>query len=339
MNSLVRISIIASMLNCTVAHSEDGTSPTESPRQYVVTYTTEIQNLPEGAQAVDLWFPVPVDTDGQKVTGVEVVHPQGGAMATEPEYGNTMYHYRFEAPFARHLVDGKLGAELKFEIHRTEIVVAEAKNLTPIQRVSLKTDFNAYLQENRLIPTDGPIDALAAELQLEGLPPIHAAKRIYDYLIDTFTYDWQIEGGGEGDVRWACDAKSGDCSDYHSVFLALCRNQGIPADHEFGFPIRTKRPEGRIPSYHCWARFYVEGIGWIPIDASEADKHPELRDYNFGSQSVKLLKFTHGRDVMLEPPQQGPPLNRYVYPYFEVDGKPHDDYRWAVRFKDTTAAE
>ena len=119
-------------------------------------------------------------------------------------------------------------------------------------------------------------------------------------------------------------------------FIAVCRNLGIPADHEFGFLIRTKEHAGEIKSYHCWARFQVEGVGWIPLDASEADKHPELREYNFGSQSVDLLKFSHGRDVTLVPPQSGPPLNRFIYPYAEADGKPlaTESVKFAVFFKD-----
>ena len=111
------------------------------------------------------------------------------------------------------------------------------------------------------------------------------------------------------------------------------RNQGIPADHEFGFPIRSKAAEGRIPYYHCWPRFYVEGVGWIPLDISEADKHPDLREYNFGSQSADLLKFTHGRDITLVPKQAGPPLNKFIHPYAEIDGAPMEQVPHVVTFK------
>jgi hypothetical protein len=29
-----------------------------------------------------------------------------------------------------------------------------------------------------------------------------------------------------------------------------------------------------------------------------------------------------GRDIRLDPPQQGGPLNYFIYPYAELDGKP-----------------
>lgn len=296
-----------------------------------------IKDVPKGARAIDLWLPVASDTDGQRVTRTKVNWPNGGMIATEPKYGNRIYHVRFEAPFDNLIKSEKLGAELSYDIERTEIVVPEAKEVAQSAPQKDPKDFFPYLQPNSLIPITGRIETIAQGLNLENDGPILAARKIYDYLIDEMTYDWQADGAGEGDVLWACDSKTGDCTDYHSMFLALCRNRGIPADHEFGFPIRSPRESGRIPSYHCWGRFYVEGVGWIPIDASEADKHPELRAYNFGSQADNLMKFTHGRDVVLEPPQQGPPINYFIHPYVEIDGKKHDGIDYTVRYKNLTA--
>ncbi|MEK7793432.1 MAG: transglutaminase-like domain-containing protein [Candidatus Hydrogenedentota bacterium] len=302
-------------------------------RDVQLTYTATVPTIPEDAKVIDLWLPVAQDTDGQTVSKVTVNYPEGGAIATERGHGNKIWHKRFEAPFDDDLHDGAIGAEIAFEIHRTEIVVQQAKDLSPTPKVTGK--FAKYLEPNRLIPINiDPINATAENLYLKDAAPIVAARRIYDWLITEFTYNWKAPGAGTGDVRWACDSKTGDCTDYHSTFLALCRNQGIPADHEFGYPIRLKTSEGKIPSYHCWARFHVEGVGWIPIDASEADKHPEIREYNFGSQSQDLLKFTHGRDVVLTPPQQGPPLNVFIHPYVEIDGKPYEEVTEAVYFRD-----
>ena len=302
-------------------------------RSVELRYTATLTNLPPGVRVVDLWLPVAQDADGQKVSRVTVNYPQGGRIAAESRYGNKVWHKRFKSPFARDLHDGSLGAEIVFEMHRAEIVVPEAKALATLPKAKSKSD--TYLAENRLIPLGlEPLKTLAGDLRLESEPPIRAARKIYDWLIKEFTYNYKAAGAGRGDVRWACDAKTGDCTDYHSVFLALCRGQGIPADHEFGFPIRTKNREGRISSYHCWARFYVPGAGWIPVDVSEADKHPELREYNFGSLTADLMKFTHGRDVTLVPPQAGPPLNSFIEPYAEVDGKPYDAVALSVYYKD-----
>jgi transglutaminase-like putative cysteine protease len=42
-------------------------------------------------------------------------------------------------------------------------------------------------------------------------------------------YDKTGTGWGRGDVLYACDAKKGNCTDFHSLFIAMARSQGIPA--------------------------------------------------------------------------------------------------------------
>jgi hypothetical protein len=54
--------------------------------------------------------------------------------------------------------------------------------------------------------------------------------------------------------------------------------------------------------------------GWIPVDISEAWKRKEKRDYFFGSHDVHRMPFSRERDLSLNPPQQGKPLNYFVYP-------------------------
>jgi transglutaminase-like putative cysteine protease len=313
-----------------VAVAECGDRPREVT--YEFTYTAQITDLPKSATNVDLWIPVPSDSQGQRVNRVTVLRPSGGQVRTEPQYQNRIFHYRFRGPFGK--AQSPPGAELVFDVVRTEVVIPEAKALKANGHVGKPNALDIYLRPNRLIPIGGKVSQIADGLNLPKHDPLRVGRRLYDYLIDTMVYDWKAPGAGRGDVLWACDSKTGDCTDYHSTFIALCRSQGIPADHEFGFPIRTQAKAGTIAHNHCWARFWVDGVGWIPVDISEADKHPELREYNFGALTPKLLKLTHGRDIMLVPPQAGERLNIFVYPYAEVDGSPTQAVTWSMSFKE-----
>ncbi|MBI2424685.1 MAG: transglutaminase domain-containing protein [Candidatus Hydrogenedentes bacterium] len=316
------------ILGAAIPTVADESSGPKSCRAKLV-YSCAITDVPEGAATIDLWMPAPSDARGQVVHSAKVNYPAGGAIATEQVYSNRIFHARFTAPFDPE----SLRAELEFEIERTEVVVPEATTMTVSGAVADTAALAPYLAPNRLIPVDGRIDALAKELNLDSSNPIKIARFLYDHLIDSMAYNWKAVGAGKGDVLWACDSKTGDCTDYNSLFLALCRNQGIPADHGFGFPIKGTQKSGIIPFYHCWAQFYVEGAGWIPIDPSEADKHPELRDYNFGSQDARLMKFSHGRDIVLVPPQQGEPINYFIHPYVEVDGKPSQAFKRTMTYE------
>jgi len=81
----------------------------------------------------------------------------------------------------------------------------------------------------------------------------------------------------------------------------------------------------------------VQGIGWIPIDASEAWKHKEKIEYFFGATDTNRLMMTLGRDIRLHPAQAGGPLNYSVYPYAELDGRPFTQLKNDYSFRDDPA--
>jgi hypothetical protein len=46
------------------------------------------------------------------------------------------------------------------------------------------------------------------------------------------------------------------------------------------------------------------------------------------------VQFSIGRDLTLAPPQAGPPLNYFIYPYVEVDGKAFSSVNKKFSFRD-----
>ena len=116
----------------------------------------------------------------------------------------------------------------------------------------------------------------------------------------------------------------------------MARAEGIPARFEIGFPV-PGGAAGAIPGYHCWAEFFVNGVGWVPVDISEAWKDPQKHDYFFGALDANRVQFTIGRDLTLEPKQEGGPLNYFIYPYVEVDGKPFDGIEKRSSYQEAAA--
>jgi transglutaminase-like putative cysteine protease len=103
-----------------------------------------------------------------------------------------------------------------------------------------------------------------------------------------------------------------------------------------GFPLPEDQKEGEIPGYHCWAELYVEGIGWLPLDSSEANRHPEKRAAFFGGLDANRVQFTRGRDLVLEPPASQK-LNFFIYPRVEVDGAEHAAVKQRFSFAEIKA--
>ncbi len=154
--------------------------------------------------------------------------------------------------------------------------------------------------------------------------PLQKAHLIYDYVFRTMRYDKSGAGWGRGDSLWACDSKRGNCTDFHSLFASMARSQGVPVRFAIGFLLPAAKHEGSIPGYHCWADFYADNA-WIPVDISEAWKDQSKKDYFFGAHDENRVQFSVGRDIRLNPAQAGEPLNYFVYPYVESDGKKYEN--------------
>jgi transglutaminase-like putative cysteine protease len=182
------------------------------------------------------------------------------------------------------------------------------------------------LEPDAMIPLDGKVAAIAASLPDSGDPKA-TAKTLYDHTLDQMQYG-KPEGvpWGRGDAEWACDARVGNCTDFHSYFMGMARTKKIPARFEMGFSIPGgDEPVAKVPGYHCWAYFWSDAEGWVPVDISEADKAPEKAEYYFGTLDENRVTFTGGRDLLLTPRPAKGPLNFFVYPYAEVDGAEFKD--------------
>jgi transglutaminase-like putative cysteine protease len=194
------------------------------------------------------------------------------------------------------------------------------------------------LAPDALVPITGLPADLAVKVTEGKTEPLDKARAIYDYVFTTMRYDKTGTGWGRGDVLYACDAKKGNCTDFHSLFIAMARSQGIPARFEIGFPLPPEKHASDIAGYHCWADFFDPAHGWVPVDISEAWKHQEKRDYFFGAHDANRVEFTMGRDLTLNPKQDGKPLNYFVYPYVEVGNKEFSNVSTAFSFADVEGA-
>lgn len=272
-----------------------------------------------------LWVPIPHDDEYQKITDLKIDASAPYKISTD-ELGNRILSIESEK---------RPSVTVKFDCVRKEHLrpasAMGSKDLTAAERAK-------WLAPDRLVPLDDKIRAWAREVVTAAgaHTDLEMARAIYDHVVATVKYDKTGKGWGRGDIYYACDARRGNCTDFHAIFIGYARAMGIPARFSIGFPMPVERGQGTIAGYHCWAEFYAKGIGWIPIDASEAAKNPSMREYFFGTHDENRVEFSRGRDLLLTPRQTGDPLNYFVYPYAEADGKAVADldhvFSWTDNF-------
>ncbi len=283
-------------------------------------------NLPPITDSARMWIPLPSTDAFQTVEVKSIAAPRKPQVLEDKKFGNKVLYLTLEPE------DSGKTVTLRFAVQRKEkgVYPADAPADAPVDTPTLRS----FLRPQRLVPANDEFSDIAAKV-VEGKDgDLVRARALYDHTIDRMRYMKYGSGWGQGDAVYACDARTGNCTDFHSYFIALARASGIPARFAIGASIPSARDDGRINGYHCWAEFYTDGMWW-PVDISEADKCSALSTYYFGRHPANRIELSRGRDLEVEPGPASGPINFLAYPVLEVAGRP---VRVAVEFSFRRAA-
>jgi transglutaminase-like putative cysteine protease len=326
------LSLTALLAACPLASFSQADAPRVLNTRF--TYKATVPALPAGAKNLRVWLPVPSDSELQTISNLKVVSPDPYQITRDRLEGNRMVYVTVD------------GAKAPYEISVTFDVARKTAGLAHVKR-DLGADGRRYLGSDRLVPIDGRFAELGEEVAGTGRNAAEKMRRIYDHVVATMQYDYKKESPhlGEGDVAFVCDYKKGNCSDLHSYVISLARSQGVPAYLEYGFPVtgipvdNPLKVSGNVGGYHCWTWFYDDARGWLPLDASDGRRwldsnRADIKDKLVGELVLErsAVAFSKGRDIVLEPKQSGAPLNYFIYPYAEADGKPVEA-KWALSYQ------
>jgi len=260
--------------------------------------------LPEIKGEARLWIPLAKTDAFQTVTEEEISIPIKWEKIQDRDYGNDICVLHPQP------TDSGRDIELRYLVVRKEKSAYPANGEDPAR----------FLRPEKLVPVNETFKTLAAEATAGKKDDLERAKALYQHVLGRMRYDKSGTGWGRGDAIYACDARTGNCSDFHAYFIALARSSGIPARFAIGATIPADKKEGAIEGYHCWAEFFADGR-WVPVDISEAWKNPALADYYFGHNPANRFEMTRGRDLVVDPAPATGPINFLVYPLLEIDGK------------------
>lgn len=282
-------------------------------------------------EVVQLWTPYPLSDRDQIITDIKI----GGdysesAVYSDQKYSTPILYARWEKGAKNRKMT------FSFNVVRQEVIRRDF----PEKEVAWNpADYSMWLTGTSLGPIDGQVKILADKITEGQTTVLGKAKAIYDWICENMYRDPKTIGCGPGDVCSLLERPGGKCTDIHSVYVALCRAAGVPAREVFGIRQGKKTPTDITKWQHCWAEFYLPGYGWVPVDPAdvrkmmlkhdlklEDQKTKEYREYFWGAWDQYRVKLAMGRDLILNPPQHGSPINTFGYPYAEVGRKVLDWY-------------
>lgn len=312
-------------------------------------YLREEEGYPAGKVA-KVWLPIPQDDANQKITRIKITSDNDKAITaitTDSEGGRQAYIEWGEDvdPQYRH-------ATLTYDLYRKAVVRKDS--ISSLNKAVDEVKFEKYLKETYW---SGSLDSGIVKDTADSIVSAAGANTVYEkaYAIYDFMCDNMVRTDDKtvifGDVVSILKGykgeeggrNAGSCMDMNSVFVALCRAEGIPARTLYGFRFTTLGP-------NCRAEFYLPGYGWVPVDPALAikqgrglDAPPKtdhditwegIKDKYWGNAEENWICVNMGRDIWLDPPQSvdtggeykevlnpDGSINLFMFPYGEFGGE------------------
>lgn len=300
-------------------------------RRFESTYSVHVPEFSSSAKSVSVWVPFPTETRDQEIHSIDVECSADYDICYDSTYGNRMLRTTVDTSVEKSLTINIVTTATRFERSTNFHEFAYRDGADSPQA------FRAQLTPNRLIKFSPEIVEIANAIKVQHSGSVAIARAAYEHVLEHMKYDKTGDGWGSGDAEFACSIGKGNCTDFHSLFLAIIRACGVPGQFEIGMAFPTGMTGGDITAfkcgYHCWTSFYAHGIGWIPVDCSEAAQKLGLRDYFFGSIDENRFLLSVGRDLILPGREAREPVNFFTEPVIETDQGTAVYYEKKLSFK------
>lgn len=334
MSAITRATGVAVVLSAvlTASAGHHGAAAGSQELVYQTHHEAVIRDIPAGARTARIWLVVPREDPAQKIGKIRLTGPGKGSVVHGGTEGNRYAYFEVENPESTLTVAAEFTVKRR-EVH-TPLRLTAVRPIADEDRARLK----AELEPNRYVPVGGKYQEMARQIVGDESNTVLQAKKLFDWVLGTVEY-WvkdpqHLKASANGESDYCLATKTGNCSDFHSLYTSLARSIGIPTRMVYGSlfqgentPVPNKASlDGKDTdgSYHCWVEFYAAGLGWVPLDVALADLLParEQQEWYFGNLDARRVTWSYGRDLTLAPKQEAGPVNAMQKVYVEIDGKP-----------------
>jgi transglutaminase-like putative cysteine protease len=318
-------SLLATLLPAQTPPSQSAPS-SELPRTrvYDVKQNVTVKEIPKDAKRVRLWIPIPDDAAAQKLLDMTVTEAPGTwSIVAQPEHGNRFLYVEAN-PAGKDSISVVTTFTVRRDPMKVEIDPATAGKLTDVH----KKQFAEYLDKNAPnMAVDDRIQKMADAACGTDDNVFSQVTKLWNLVADSadhYSKDATKPKCGRGSAEDCLAAQGGCCTDLHALFIALARARGIPTRMYFGYRLQAKNAGKEVdPGYRCWVEYFVPNHGWIATDIVVGDAGDrEARPPYITALDERRIVLYEGRNLELNPKQDGPRVNNVVPAYGEIDGKP-----------------
>jgi transglutaminase-like putative cysteine protease len=220
--------------------------------------TLQPNAVPDG-EVVRCWLPYPRE-DNRRQTDVRLLSVSDSNYVIAP----SQYPHRTLYMEKTARADEPLTFALEFSYrHAPEWFNLANRTICPYDMESEL--FQTYTAERppHIVFTDS-IRAVSQRIVGDETDPYRKVKKIWEWIDVTFPWAGAREYSTIANIpQYVLENGHGDCGQVTLLFMTLARYNGIPTRWQSGFMMH---PGSK--NLHDWSEFYIEGIGWIPMDES-----------------------------------------------------------------------
>ena len=223
-----------------------------------IQYSFTLQNTSRQViEKADLWTFAPVKhTAHQRCLNIQSNYPY---KLLADDSGNQVLHFTFEnmAPYSSRIVT--INADL---------LVSTTGN--PVSSGPGSRDFNPQ----KYIESDHPEIKRVAQI-LRSPDPLKTIEDVFRWVAGNLRYSGYV--GKNRGALFALEHKTGDCTEYANLFVALCRANEIAARSVGGY-VCPQNGVLKARNYHNWSEFYDRGT-WKLADPQKRVLMKNAADY------------------------------------------------------------
>jgi len=254
-----------------------------SPKKFNIRYQAKF-NSPN-KNIIRAWLVQPLNSITQKVESFSILpKPQ---KYYKDIHGNKILYFEFKDQ-----KNFNIKMDIKVTLWKNKINLIKEKFLLPPPSSKL---FQQYTKNEKFLEQTKDVKDLTKKIIDKDDFILNNIQSVFNFIIKNFKYSYPIKKRGVKHLN--LKQLKGDCGEYSSLFVTMCRILKIPARNSTGFVIFPKRK--KIVE-HGWASVYLKPFGWLDFDPQYASLERDVKKY-FAQRSDYRIIFTNGFNIPLKP--------------------------------------
>ena len=236
-----------------------------------------------------VWFAMPTNSEYQRINKIKI-SPKPHSIYNDNQ-GNKILFFEFNGNKYFNLQ-----VDMDITLSRRKIVLKKKDNLVP---ASISKYLKKFIKREKFLEQTTQIKKTTFNITKDKKNDLEKIIGIFEFVVKNFKYCYPVKKRGVKYLNFK--NLKGDCGEYASVFVTMCRILKIPARNNTGFVIF---PRQKKVVEHGWASVYLKKYGWVDFDpqyASLEKNYQKSIEKFFGQRNDYRISFVNGFNIPIKP--------------------------------------